>query len=488
MQLREATKSVKNHALAVTLLGNYLRDVHDGDLAGRYDLKGLSAEIPEGGHARRIMASYVRWLEDYNRHAELAILSIIGLFDRPAPPEAMEALLIDREFDPFTTAHERVGSPLWHRCVEALRGMGLLNGEIPDWPGTLDAHPLVREHFRDELQSDPAMWISGNEKLYKYYGECASWQPETSGGMGELYAGVNHGCAANLHQRVFDEILLTRVWRDRRQSYSTRRLGMTGSDLVALSNYFRPRQWRALRDLEINDHARVLIMTNAGVRLRQLGRLSDARECFGAVIKAINESTASAEEFNDAAYAAGQRCELLVISGSLDSSSGEEGTALSSGMQAVVFGDRGSDQYFKMHSRSSLAEVYFMLGDCDEAGRLFEEARNIEGAIPPFLYSQGLFRYGYYLIETGHVDQLVEDQRTVPGWGTNGKDSSLLSKAIRFLIEGAALRAMIEAGDSRKGVYVNARQTLDKAVIAFRDAGYSDYLVRGLLSALTSSV
>lgn len=482
VELVEATRSVENHALAVTLLGNYLRDVHDGDLAGRFDLRGLSVEIPQGGHARRIMTSYVQWLQEYRRVAELAVLNVIGLFDRPAPEEAMQALLGSQDLDPFTSEHDRVGSLVWHRCVEALRGMGLLNGEIPDSPGTLDAHPLVREHFRDQLhRAHPEKWINGNARLFSYYQDHAPTLPTDSKGMSELYAAVTHGSAANLHQEVYAQVLLSRVWRDKRKNFATRQLGMTGSDLVALSNYFEPRQWRCLRPVSISDEARTLIMTNTGVRLRQLGRLSEARECFGSVVDAVKSETASPEEYDDAAYAAGQYCELLVIAGALRKPELSKESALDSGKRAVAFGDLGQDPYFRMHSRSSLGEVYFMLGEYGQAKKLFDEAKAIKGAQPFFLYSQGLFRYGYYMIETGRVDELFRDKDSDAGWGTNGNDSSLLSKAIRFLIVGAMHRCLMEGGDQSLVVRNEAEQALNEAIVAFRDAGYSDYLVRGLL-------
>src|SRR5207245_2578936 len=150
--LEKVVAEVQGHALAITLLGNYLRDVHNGDLAGRFDLEKLTVAEREGGHARRVMASYMQWLQQNQRFAELALLHIIGLFDRPAPPEAMSALLTDRDLHPFTAKLDQVGGTVWNQCVDALRGMGLLNKENPEWPGTLDAHPLVREHFRDEMQ------------------------------------------------------------------------------------------------------------------------------------------------------------------------------------------------------------------------------------------------------------------------------------------------------------------------------------------------
>jgi tetratricopeptide (TPR) repeat protein len=483
--LEEVVAEVKGHALAITLLGNYLRDVHHGDLTGRFDLEKLTVAEREGGHARRVMASYERWLQKNQRVAELALLHVIGLFDRPADPEAMRALLAGMDLNPFTAALDEVGGVVWNRCVEALRGMGLLNEENPEWPGTIDAHPLVREHFRDELQQgDRRMWVEGNRRLYAYYRDSAPPLPRESKGMNTLYAAVMHGCAVGLHQQVFDEVLLPRVWRDRRTSFSTRRLGMTGSDLVALSNYFQHGQWTQLQERPLSEPARILILTNAGVRLRQLGRLVEARQCFGAVVREIESIPAQAQESEDASYAAAQYCELLVIAGKLVGPTGDSDTALVHGQRAIEFADRGHEPYFSMHARSSLAEVYFMLDDLQRANVLFEEAKAIDQERhpkPPFLYSQSLFRYGYYLIETSRAQELLADAQKSEDWGTNGEDTSLLSRAIRSLILGAAHRAVIESGERTPEFIDEAEKILNNSIDEFWRAGYPDYTVRGLL-------
>lgn len=483
--LQQVVREVDGHALAITLLGHYLRDVHGGDLAGRFDLEELTVSEREGGHARRVMATYARWLAQHERRAELAILYLIGLFDRPAEPEAMEALLVDPDLRDFTAELDGVGGEVWNRSVTALRGMGLLNRADPDSPGTLDAHPLVREHFRDALRGDALeMWSHGNRTLFNFYRGTAMEQPRDAKEMQRLYAAVTHGCAAGLHQSVFDEVLMKRVWRDRRTNFSTRRLGLTGADLVALSNYFQKRRWTDLVEVPLSARARVLVRTNAGVRLRQLGRLLDARECFGAVMGEIDAETASPIELEDASYAAAQSCELLVIAGKLDGPDGALDTALLSGRRAVECSDRGGDAYFSMHARSSLAEVHFMLGDGQRAEALFEEAREIERSRKPsprFLYSQSLYRYGYYLIEAGREQEILEGERADPQWGANGEDSSLLSKAIRLLILGAARRSLLERGDRTPELLVQTEKILDESIVEFRRAGYPDYIVRGLL-------
>jgi predicted MPP superfamily phosphohydrolase/tetratricopeptide (TPR) repeat protein len=485
-ELRAVVRDVGGHALAITLLGHYLRDVHAGSLSGRVDLGELTKSEREGGHARRVMDAYARWFHDNDHLAHLAILRLIGLFDRPAEPEAMTALLADPSLLRLVEPLDRVGGTTWNATVEALRRASLLNPPFPDDVGVLDAHPLVREHFRDDMRTeDLETWQEGNRRLFHHYSSQAPPLPKDSKEMAPLYAAVAHGCAAELYQAVFDDILLPRVWRDRRTNYSTRHLGQTGADLVALSNYFRDRRWTDLRDIPLTREAQVLIRTNAGVRLRQLGRLRDARDCFGAVVAATRPDEATPEELENASYAAAQDCELLVVDGHLLPSDGDGGeSALGSGQRAVEYADHGRDAYFQMHARSSLAEVHFMLGDLEQAGVLFGEAREIErtgGPRPPFLYSQSLYRYGYYLIERGCAASIVAEADGNPNWGTNEPDTSLLSKAIRLLILGAARRCLIEEGDRSPVLIAEAARILDEAHDQFQAAGYLDYVVRGLL-------
>jgi tetratricopeptide (TPR) repeat protein len=482
--LRPAVREVQGHALAITLLGNYLRDVHRSDIAGRFDLPELTVDVNDGGHARRIMESYARWLEKDRRRAELAILDVIGLFDRPAEPDAMSALVSAPALRPLMAELDAVGSDAWNRAVVQLREMGLLNGVMPDQPRALDAHPLVRQHFRDKLL-EPAMrhvWLAGNQTLYTHYRDSAPYQPEDVRGMGRLYSAVTHGCAADLHQQVYNDVLLPRIWRDRRTSYSTRHLGLTGADLVALANYFGTR-WTTLLERGLDAPTRVLVRTNAGVRLRQLGRLIEAMSCFGAVVREIDGATASSQESEDGSYAAAQSCELLVIAGKL---TGPD-EALVTGERAIRYADRGEAAYFRMHARSSLAEVHSTLGDVERASELFREAREIDARDhpnPPFLYSQSLFRYGYHLIESGRTREVIDGAAGDERWGTNGRDSSLLSRAIRSLVLGAALRALVEAGERDGELLRRTERTLNEAIAAFRMAGYADYLVRGLIERI----
>jgi nucleoside phosphorylase len=478
--------AVHGHALALNLLGRYLRDVHGGRISGSLGIERLSAVVADGGHAQRIMELYAEWLRQYERLGELAILDVIGLFDRPAPLPAIAAVLSDTDLGRDTPTLSELDGGEWRRCVADLRRMGLLADETAGLPGTLDAHPLVREHFRDRLRRlSPALWEAGNESLYGYYQQRAPKQPANAADMNLLYAAVNHGCAIGRHQEVYDEVLVPRIWRSPRESYSTRILGMTGSEIVALSNYFVLPAWTKLREIELARQARVLVMSNAALRLRQLGRPDDALASCRTLFGLLTEKAADSERVDvaDAAYAACLYCELLVIAGRLESPAWRsEHGAREVAKAAMTFADRCPDAYFKMYARSCLAEVEFMTGDSDLAKELFAEAAAIAVAGQsnmPFLYSQNMYRYGYFAIETGDAATLLADSERDSQWGLAAKPSQL-SYAIRQLVLGAARRALAEAGTEPADLALAADE-VDGAIVIFRGVGYTDYTVRGLL-------
>ncbi|MCP3963499.1 MAG: TIR domain-containing protein, partial [bacterium] len=206
-ELRKASEEFGGHALALALLGTYLRDVCDGDVRRRSEVALLDQGIEQGGHARRVMKSYEAWLGE---GPELRVLRLMGLFDRPADADAIAALRAD---PPIPGLTDGLGDETrWRQVLARLRQARLL--APAEVAGGLDAHPLVREHFGERLRDeDPEAWRAGHERLYEHYKQATDELPETLEAMMPLYAAVVHGCRAGRVQESFDDVYRARIHR-----------------------------------------------------------------------------------------------------------------------------------------------------------------------------------------------------------------------------------------------------------------------------------
>jgi len=94
-EFEELVDDVDGHALTLSLLGGFLKRAFKGDIRQRDRVKFEKAnEKIQGGHAFRAMAAYEEWLlegGDEGRR-EVAILRLVGLFDRPADAGCITAL------------------------------------------------------------------------------------------------------------------------------------------------------------------------------------------------------------------------------------------------------------------------------------------------------------------------------------------------------------------------------------------------------------
>ncbi len=89
VELRQTAKEFGGHALALTLLGSYLRDVCGGDVRRRHEVSLLDEEIEGEDHAHSVLTSYEMWL---GPGSEIEVLYLLGLFDRAAEAAALTAL------------------------------------------------------------------------------------------------------------------------------------------------------------------------------------------------------------------------------------------------------------------------------------------------------------------------------------------------------------------------------------------------------------
>jgi hypothetical protein len=211
-ELRRASDEFSGHCLALTLLGSYLTDAYDGDIRSRSEVSGhLADDVRQGVHARRVMESYQTW---FGEGPELAILRMLGLFDRPVDEQTFSVLLKSSAIPGLTESITDLRPGERQTILAKLRRARLLAGEDPHHPGQLDTHPLVREYFGEQLRiQKTGAWKECNRRLYHYYRTLAPQLPNSFREMEPLFSAVICGCNAGLFREALNEVYIPRIQR-----------------------------------------------------------------------------------------------------------------------------------------------------------------------------------------------------------------------------------------------------------------------------------
>ena len=146
-ELQVASGEVSGHALTLSLLGSYLKLAHNGDIDRRDRVRFEKADqTTQGGHAFRVVAAYEQLLQaedaaEKGVDAEqgprmLAVMHLLGLFDRPAPADCLAVLRCEPAIDGLTDRLVDLEEDDWNIAVTALVELGLLSSD----GGRLDAH------------------------------------------------------------------------------------------------------------------------------------------------------------------------------------------------------------------------------------------------------------------------------------------------------------------------------------------------------------
>ena len=242
--LRDASEEFGGHCLALTLLGSYLSDAYNGDVRCRNEVSGrLTGDVRQGIHAHKAMESYQAW---FGEGPQLAVLRILGLFDRPADEATLKALLKPPAIRGLTESLIELSATEWQTVLGKLRRARLLAREDPHHLGQLDAHPLVREYFGGQLRSERIdAWEQSNRRLYEYYRMLAPELPETLQEMEPLFLAVICGCNAGLYREALHEIYIPRIQRGD-AAFASKVLGAHGALLAMLAHFFEQKRWGSM--------------------------------------------------------------------------------------------------------------------------------------------------------------------------------------------------------------------------------------------------
>jgi hypothetical protein len=240
-KLRSASDEFSGHSLALTLLGSYLADAYNGDIRYRQEVSNrLAQDVRQGVHARKVMESYQAW---FGEGPELSVLRILGIFDRPADEKALRALLYPPAIPGLTESLADLSPAEWRTVLSRLRRARFLAGEDLHNPGCLDTHPLVREHFGEQLRSQRIeAWKEGNRRLYIHYRTLAPPLPDSFREMEPLFLAVICGCRAGLYREALHTVYIPRIQRGD-ASFAANVLGARGALLSALVHFFEEGRW-----------------------------------------------------------------------------------------------------------------------------------------------------------------------------------------------------------------------------------------------------
>lgn len=286
---------VKGHALTLTLLGKFLAEAHGGDIRKR-DLVSLHEADSEetSGHAFRVMEAYEEWLTRDGRNVELAILRLLGLFDRPATPDCLAALRQPPAIEGLTESLVTLTDAQWNVAVKRLVQLGFVEEQPWEPPQitdkrpiagiALDAHPLIREHFARRLrESAPAAWRAAHGQLYEHLRDSVPYWPEGVDGLQPLYQAVVHGCQAGRAAVTCDEVYHDRILRGTsgpHAFYSLSDLNLTlGNVSSAVGDAEQSIQYA---DQSEDAFGMVVSRTTHANALHQAGRSAEAGERFRA--------------------------------------------------------------------------------------------------------------------------------------------------------------------------------------------------------------
>jgi hypothetical protein len=527
--LKCASREVDNHALSLTLTAKYLALAVGGDVLQRDTIRYADADQqwvtkydPKSpyGHAFRVMSSYERWLLDPRTErtamerrgcrVQLAILRLMGLFNRPAPADCLRALRQPPAIAGLTDDLVNLSDREWNIAVTRLEENDLVRRHGTNAAASadgLDAHPLIREFFATQLRAtQSAAFRSAHARLFDHLCATTPPRPDTLDGLQPLYQAVVHGCLAGRHHEADHNVYDARILRGTGKDgfYSSKMLGAMGANLGAVAAFFDEPWTRVSPNLTEADGP--WLLGEAAFYLRALGRLTEALQPMRTAL----EMFVRQQGWRQAAIQASNLSQLGVALGRL-------GEAVADGRQSITHADQSGDPFQSMVNRATAADALHQRGERVEAGALFAEAERRQQEWQPqfpLLYSVAGFLYRDWLLVPAEraawrallgftrgsgagspgdgedpaascagVERqanTIFDWRRGPSWNSNA--DSLLDIALNHLTLGRVglVRALLAGPVPQPALDLSH---VHDAVHGLRNAGHMDDLPRGLLTA-----
>lgn len=482
--LAAAVEDFRGHALALTNLGRYLATQVEGDVLRR---DAIPALVDIGGQDERdpfrVMQAYEtlfrRQIDEQKQHGQqpaetaaakqLAILFLVGLFDRPVEAAAVDAVLAPPAIPGLTDGLAGLSRAQWDQAVAALRNLGLLapkHGQVPD---ELDAHPLVREYFGTRLSRDfEAAWREAHTRLWQHYrAEPPTADARTIDDLTTVERAITHAALAGLPNEavwLYDHLVKGKIIPN----------GFYAFDISILLHFF-VEPWKHA-NAEIPETKQAGLFAQAASSLRSSGRLAEAAE-------AIEHNCQMLKRRKQWRVYVEQRVELvqiLIQVGRLRQAIAEAAAALIAAEEHKVSSQNADLECF-------LGHAYHLSGNLKEAEKAFKRstiAAKARAAAPR------LSSFRQFALNEFYLDQ---NSRTVVRTWTNKTMEAARLQARRSGVRAHALDALslgrlslLDAADqadpvARQRQLEVAREHIDSCVIDLRANNQLDELPRALV-------
>jgi hypothetical protein len=351
--LTAASRDARGHALTLSLLARFLAVFHSGDI-GQRNLVDLGS-ANSAGHPAGVLKAFAEAFAGKGQPGarELATLQLLGLFSGPACAASFTALLALPAIRGLTEPLAGMSERLWRITLKRLQGCGLLSSSGENSP--VDAHPLLRAFFTQDLrEQQPQAWREAQRRLYAQFKDCAPQHAEAMIGLQPLYRAVFHGCQAGMQRETWNELLAARIARQHSAITTS-----GDAELGALACFFDAPWQQVSPQLAPADQARLLAA--AAERLQAIGRVDDALTA----LRAAAQTELARKDWSAAARRHADIGEFELCLGHLPEARRSAGAAL-------THAERSGEGGARMAALTTIAQVLFMLGDTEAAGRLAE--------------------------------------------------------------------------------------------------------------------
>lgn len=491
-EFRAAVKEFNGHAFALNLLGNYLRKATpDRDIRRWREVKLLNEDKHRGNHARAMLRAYENWLRADSR--EIAVLRLLGLFDREADEPSLAALRSPPAI-PGLTEHLVALSDdddEWHRLLSFLEDIRLITrkdeteASSGSGQGTISSHPLLREYFAAQLEeTNPDAWRTAHSRLFDCLRASTVEHPDTIPEMNPLFHAVAHGCRAGRCKDAWQEVYWPRISRKSDQ-FSVMELSAWTSDLAALRHFYTDAKWKCIA-AELDAGDRACLRASTSYDLRAVGQIEEA-------IPLMRQALADHRALQNwwpASDAAGNLSELLVLHGDLEEARKAAAESITLSEQSIpVVESTGTDSEKadakKSHAFNieSLADALHHLGRLDEAEEEFQRAeKKFMEYFGADLCLSGIRGYHFadLLLDRGRHEEVRE--RSVK-WEKFDRDAKR-PHGVGLAMLARARAIMLAASGETTPDFAPAKQMMDAACDYLRrKVGHQELITRSQIAA-----